>query len=223
MKSFLIIGMGSFGHHLCRTFAETDCEIMVADINAEAVEDVLSLGVSARIGDCSNPDVLASFGLNLFDACFVCMGTDFQHSLEITSLLKELGAQKVFAKADEDIQAKFLRRNGADIVIYPEKDIAAQLAVEASYDDIFDCIPFVDNYYIVEIQPAEEWIGKSIGEVNFRAKYNLTILATKKDTTIHPIPTIDYIFKKDEHLMVLGHMNDVKRVAESVHHKKKKY
>lgn len=223
MKSFLIIGMGSFGHHLCRTFAETDCEIMVADINAEAVEDVLVLGVSARIGDCSNPDVLASFGLNLFDACFVCMGTDFQHSLEITSLLKELGAKKVFAKADQDIQAKFLRKNGADIVIYPEKDIAAQLAVEASYDNIFDCIPFVDNYYIVEIQPAEEWIGKSVGEINFRAKYNLTIIATKKGSAISPIPPVEYVFQEDEHLMVLGHMDDVKRVMGTVGHKKKNH
>ncbi len=201
MKSFLIIGMGSFGHHLCRSLAENECEIMVVDKDSEAVEDVLPLGVSGRVGDCTNIDVLRSFSIDLFDACFVCMGTNFKNSLQIASFLKELGAKKVYAKADEDIQAKFLKRNGADVVIYPEKNVAEQIAIAASSDNIFDCIPFVEDYYIAEIRP------------NFRARYNLNIVAVKQGENVIPIPGPNYVFNEDEHIMVLGHINDIRRVA----------
>ena len=138
MKSFLIIGMGSFGHHLCRELSKQKCELMVADVQSEMLEDILPYVVSAKIADCTNEEVLRSFDIPSFDACFVCIGGNFQNSLEITSLLKELGAKKVFSKANEDIQAKFLRRNGADEVIYPELDAAARIAVSESSDSIFD-------------------------------------------------------------------------------------
>ena len=133
MKSFLIIGMGSFGHHLCRALAEQKCEVMVVDRVSETLEDVLPLVVSAKVGDCTNEEVLRSFSVESFDACFVCMGdNNVLGSLEITSLLKELGAKKVFSKADDDVQAKFLLRNGADEVIYPEQEVAVSLAVSES-------------------------------------------------------------------------------------------
>ena len=140
MKSFLIIGLGTFGHHLCRELSKQKCEIMIADSRPEVLEDLLPYVVSAKIGDCANEEVLRTFDIPSFDACFVCIGGNFQYSLEITSLLKDLGAKKVFSKADEDIQAKFLRRIGADVVIYPERDAAASIAVSESCDSIFDCI-----------------------------------------------------------------------------------
>lgn len=214
MKSFLIVGMGSFGHHLCRSLAENDCEIMVVDRFAEAVEDVLPLGVSGRVGDCTNPEVLRSFGINLFDACFVCMGTNFKNSLQITSFLKELGAKKVYAKADEDIQAKFLKRIGADEVIYPEKNVAEQIAIAACSDNIFDCIPFVENYFIAEIQPMERWLGRTVVDVNFRARYNLNIVAVKRGEEVIPISGPSYVFTMEEHLMVLGHIDDIRKIAQ---------
>lgn len=213
MKSFLIIGMGSFGHHLCHSLSQYDCEIMVVDSDPTAVEDVLSLGVSARIGDCTNVEVLRSFSINLFDACFVCMGTNFKNSLQISSFLKELGAKKVYSKADEDIQAKFLKRNGADEVIYPEHHIAEQLAMKVCSDSVFDCMPLVENYYIAEIQTQPQWIGHSILEVNFRARYNLNIVAVKCGEEIKPISGTQYIFAAEEHLMVLGHMDDIWKVT----------
>ena len=213
MKSFLIIGMGSFGHHLFRSLAENECEIMVVEKDSEAVEDVLPLGVSGRVGDCTNIDVLRSFSIDLFDACFVCMGTNFKNSLQIASFLKELGAKKVYAKADEDIQAKFLKRNGADVVIYPEKNVAEQIAIAASSDNIFDCIPFVEDYYIAEIRPMERWLGRTVLDVNFRARYNLNIVAVKQGEGVIPIPGPNYVFNEDEHIMVLGHINDIRRVA----------
>ncbi len=213
MKSFLIIGMGSFGHHLCQSLAQYECEILVVDSDPSAVEDVLSLGVSARIGDCTNVEVLRSFSINLFDACFVCMGTNFKNSLQISSFLKELGAKKVYAKADEDIQAKFLKRNGADEVIYPERHISEQLAMKVCSDFVFDCMPLVENYYIAEIKTQPQWIGHSIVEINFRAKYNLNIVAIKCEEEIKPVSGANYIFTENEHLMVLGHMDDIWKVT----------
>ena len=104
MKSFLIIGMGTFGHLLTRAFSKQKCDLMVVDINESALEDVLPLGVSAKIGDCTNPETLKSFDVASFDACFVCVSDDFQTSLQITSLLKELGAVSVFSKAAGDFR-----------------------------------------------------------------------------------------------------------------------
>lgn len=212
MKSFLIVGMGSFGHHLCEGLSKQKCEIMIVDEKSECVEDMLPFVVSAKIGDCTNPEVLGTFDIPSFDICFVCVGNNFQNSLEITNLLKEMGAQKVFSKADEDIQAKFLLRNGADHVIYPERDIAERIAISVANDSIFDVIEVSKDYSIFEFQPLKKWIGKSIKSLNFRSVYNMSILAVKKNDEITPMPSADYIFKDDEHLMILGHINDINKL-----------
>ena len=213
MKSFLIIGMGSFGHHLCRALAEQKCEVMVVDRSSEALEDVLPLVVSAKVGDCTNEEVLRSFSVESFDACFVCLGdNNVLGSLEITSLLKELGAKKVFSKADDDVQAKFLLRNGADHVIYPELEAAVSLAVSESSDSIFDCIPLTEDYSIYELEPMDRWLGKSLKELNFRVKYHLTIIASMRDGVVRPNLSPDYTFKADEHLLVLGRIEDIRKV-----------
>jgi trk system potassium uptake protein TrkA len=213
MKSFLIVGLGSFGHHLCRALAEQKCEVMVADQVSETLEDLLPLVVSAKVGDCTNEEVLRSFDIPSFDACFVCLGdSNILGSLQITSLLKELGAKKVFSKADDDVQAKFLLRNGADEVIYPELEVAVSLAVSESSDSIFDCIRLTADYSIYELQPLPRWVGKSLKELNFRVKYNLTVIAAIRDGVIRPNLSPDYTFREEEHLLVLGRIEDIHRV-----------
>ena len=157
MKTVLIIGMGRFGQHLCRKMLKLNNEVMIVDRNEEAMEDLLPLVTNAKIGDCTNEEVLHSLGIGNFDLCFVCIGTNFQSSLEITSLLKEAGAKYVISKATRDIQAKFLLRNGADAVVYPEKDIAERIAVRYSADNVFDYIELDEEYSIYEIPPLREW------------------------------------------------------------------
>lgn len=213
MKSFLIIGMGHFGHHLCRSLAKMDCEIMIADKEEEALEDMLPYVVSAKIGDCTNIDVLKTFDIPSFDTCFVCMGENFQNSLEITSLLKECGAKKVISKADRDIQEKFLLRNGADAVIYPEKNMAERFAVRESSEHIFDYINLGSDYSIFEIDMLDRWIGKTVKELNFRVKYNLAVLATKKGDHVTPVISGDSVFNEGEHLLVLGKEEDVRKLT----------
>ena len=136
MKSILIIGMGRFGHHLAANFLEHNHDVMIVDEDEEKLADMVPYATSTRIGDCTNEEVLKSIGVRNFDVVFVCIGTNFQSSLEITSLVKELGAKRVVSKATRDIQAKFLLRNGADEVIYPDKDIAEKWAERYSLDNL---------------------------------------------------------------------------------------
>ncbi len=211
MKSFLIIGMGSLGHHLCNELSKNGCEIMAADINAETMEDIMPMVVSARVCDCTKIDVLKTLGVEEFDACFVCIEDFFQACLEITDLLKDLGAKKVYSVANRDVEEKFLLRNGADRVIYPERDVASRIAGLESAENIFDCINISTEYSIFEIEPLEKWIGKTVTDLDFRNRYELNIIAVKTDGRVMPIRP-DYVFTKEEHLLVLGHKKDVRRV-----------
>lgn len=215
MKTFLIIGMGTFGHHLCRELAKQKCEIMIADRHEERMADLLPYVTSAKIADCTNPEALRSFDIPSFDTCFVCIGDNFQMSLEVTSLLKELGAKRVFSKAEEDVQAKFLLRNGADAIVFPEQDMAERIAVRESSERIFDFIPLSEEHAVYEISTNRAWIGKTILELRFRPTYNLSILGTKKDGKVNMMPSTDYVFREDEHLIVLGKLADVNRAINS--------
>lgn len=216
MKSILMIGMGKFGHHLCRKLAELGNEILIVDEKEEVLEDLLPIVTSAKIGDCTNEEVLRSLGIRNFDICFVCIGTNFQSSLEITSLVKELGAKYVISKANRDIHAKFLLRNGADEVIYPDRDIAEKLAVRVSANHVFDYIELTEEYSIYEIPMVRKWTGKSIGEIGVRAKYHVNILGTKKNGELDLLPGANYVMGGDEHIMVLGRKEDVDRILKDM-------
>lgn len=216
MKSILIIGMGKFGHHLCMNLAKLGNEIMIVDEKEEVIEDLLPVVTNAKIGDCTNEEVLKSLGIRNFDICFVCIGTNFQSSLEITSLVKELGAKYVIDKANRDIHAKFLLRNGADEVIYPDRDIAEKLAVRVSANHVFDYIELTDEYSIYEIPMIKEWAGKSIGEVDIRAKYHVNVLGTKKNDKLDLLPGANYVLGDDEHIMVLGRSEDVNKILKHI-------
>lgn len=216
MKSFLIIGMGRFGHHITRNLAEQGAEVMIVDTQQEKMEDLLSIATSAKIGDCTNEEVLKTLGVTNFDMCIVCIGTNFQSSLEITSLLKELGAKYVVSKATRDIHAKFLLRNGADEVIYPDRDIAEKLAVSYSADNIFDYIELTGEYAVYEIPLMKEWIGCSIKELQFRSRYNVNILGIKTDGRTSLLPTADYVFQKGQHLLIVGTKTDVQKILKNM-------
>lgn len=214
MKSFLIIGLGSFGSLLARSFSKQKCELLLADKDESAIKAVLPLGVSARVGDCTNPETLRSFDIKSFDACFVSVGSHFQTSLVITNQLKELGASCVYSKAEDEVQAKFLLMSGADHIIYPEKEVAENLAVSASNDSIFDSIPLTDDYNIYEITAPKRWLGKTIGELNVRTVYNISILATKRNGVVAPMPPVTYCFNREDHLIVLSQTDNIRHLTE---------
>lgn len=211
MKSFLIIGLGRFGKHLAEKFYELGDEVMAIDLNEERVQNIMPIVTSAKIGNCTNPDTMKTLGVSNFDVCFVCTGSNFQNSLEITSLLKELGAKKVVSKAGSDVHAKFLQRNGADDVIYPERDSSFRVASRYSIDNVFDYIELSKDMAIYEIPVAESWIDKSVSQIDVRKKYNLNILAIKENNKITALPTADYVFYGGEHIVILGRNQDVEK------------
>lgn len=216
MKSILIIGLGRFGRHLCKNLADLGNQIMIVDQVEENLEEMLPFVVSAKIGDCTNENVLKSLGIANFDICFICIGTNFQSSLEITSLVKELGGRYVVSKANRDIHAKFLLRNGADEVIYPDRDIAEKMAVRYSANHVFDYIELTDEYSIYETPPLPQWVGKSLKESDIRNRHHINILGTKRDGQANLLPPADYIIRSDDHMMIIGKKTDIDKLLEDI-------
>lgn len=211
MKSILIIGLGRFGRHMAKKFSEQNNDVMAIDINEERINNVLSVVTNALIGDATNEQFMETIGARDFDLCVVAIGDNFQSSLETTALLKDLGAKFILARASRDVHAKFLLRNGADDVIYTEKETAERLAVKYGSDNIFNYIELNDEYSIYEIAVPSSWLNKSILKVNVRSKYGISILATKQGNNIFPLPKPEHVFTDSESLMILGKNEDVSR------------
>lgn len=211
MKSILVIGLGRFGRHMAKKSSEQNNDVMAIDINEERINNVLSVVTNALIGDATNERFMETIGVRDFDLCVVAIGDNFQSSLETTALLKDLGAKFVLARASRDVHAKFLLRNGADDVIYTEKETAERLAVKYGSDNIFNYIELNDEYSIYEIAVPSSWLNKSILKVNVRSKYGISILATKQGNNIYPLPKPEHVFTDSESLMILGKNEDVSR------------
>lgn len=196
---------------MAKKFSEQNNDVMAIDINEERINNVLSVVTNALIGDATNEQFMETIGVRDFDLCVVAIGDNFQSSLETTALLKDLGAKFVLARASRDVHAKFLLRNGADDVIYTEKETAERLAVKYGSDNIFNYIELNDEYSIYEIAVPSSWLNKSILKVNVRSKYGISILATKQGNNIYPLPKPEHVFTDSESLMILGKNEDVAR------------
>ena len=211
MKSVLLIGLGRFGRHMAQKLNELNHEVMAIDKTEDRVDAVLPFVTNAQIGDSTNEEFLKSLGVNNYDLCIVAIGNDFQSSLETTSLLKELGAKVVISRASRDTHAKFLLRNGADQIIYPEKQVASWAAIRYSADHILDFIEIDERFAIFEVTTPEEWIGKTIGQIDIRKKFGINIMAIKQDgklcLTIHP----DTVLNEGETMLVLGEYKDIQK------------
>lgn len=213
MKSVLLIGLGRFGRHMAERLIAEGNEILAVDINEERVNDAIDMVTDAQIGDATNEHFVESLGVRNFDLCVVAIGDNFQSSLEATALLKDCGASLVLARANRDVHAKFLLRNGADHVVYPEKEMAQRLAVKYGNDNIFDYIELTEEYAIYEILVPDTWVGSSIVEKEVRKKYHISILATKEAGRMNPLPGADHVFRRAETLIVMGHFRDVRTVT----------
>lgn len=204
MKNILLIGLGRFGKNIALQLNKLGHEVMAVDNNEERVNDILSIVTNAQIGDSTNTEFLKSLGIRNFDVCIVTIGGDFQNSLETTSLLKELGAKLVVSRAERDVQAKFLLRNGADEVVSPEKQVANWAAIRYTADHIRDYIEVDEAHAIFEVEVPEEWVGKSVGELDIRRKYSINIMATKENGKINMAVTPETVLTDKITLLVLG-------------------
>lgn len=211
MKSVLIIGLGRFGRHIAMKLNDLNHQVMAVDQNEERVNAVLPFVTNAQIGDSTNEEFLSSLGIRNFDACIVAIGDNFQNSLETASLLKELGAKKVIARASRGVQEKFLLRNGADEVVYPEKQLAAWTAIRCTSEHILDYIELDKDYSIFELEIPSDWNGKTIIEVNIRKKYGINILGIRESGKLNMNITPDTVLDSQKSVLVLGDQKQIQK------------
>ncbi|MBQ3864263.1 MAG: TrkA family potassium uptake protein [Clostridia bacterium] len=204
MKSILLIGVNNFGSMIAKHLHALGHEVMAVDRNEQRINAILPYVTNAQIGDSTNEIFLRSLGINNFDVCIVTIGSNFQNSLETTSLLKELGGKLVVSRADRDVQAKFLLRNGADEVINPEKQIAEWAAIRYASDHILDYISLDEDHAIYEVSVPRDWLGKSIAQIDIRKRYGINILAVKTNGVMNLSVTPDIVLRETMTMLVLG-------------------
>ena len=204
MKSILLIGLGRFGRHIALKLNALNHQVMAIDHSEERVNALLPFVTNAQIGDSTNEEFLAALGVGNYDACIVAIGDNFQNSLETTYLLKELGAKKIIARASKEMQEKFLLRNGADEVVYPEKQLAAWTAIRCSSEHILEYIELDDEYAIFEVEIPSDWSGKSILELDIRKKHGINILGVRTNGKLNMNITPNTVFGYGTSVLVLG-------------------
>ena len=210
-KTILLIGLGRFGLHIAKKLHELGHEVMAVDINEERINQAVPYVTDAQIGNGTKEEFLKSLGIKNFDLCIVTISDDFQSSLETTSLLKELGAKKVVSRAERDGQAKFLLRNGADEIVYPEKQLASWMAIKYTADHILDYIEIDNEHAIFEVSVPNHWVGKTIGEIDIRKKYGINILGIKDGKKLNVNVTPSQILSLELSLLVIGDYKKLKR------------
>lgn len=211
MKSILLIGLGRFGRHVAEKLYELDHQVMAVDKQEDRVEAVMSYVTNAQIGDSTNIEFLETLGVSNFDVCIVAIASDFQSSLETTAYLKDLGAKIVVSRASRDVHARFLLRNGADEIVYPEKQVANWTAIRYSSEHIFDYVQLSDTHAIFEIEMPQNWVGKTIGQVDIRKKFNINIMALKRDGKLDMAIRPDTMLTSDATMLVLGESRDIQK------------
>lgn len=210
--TFLVIGLGRFGTNLALRLMDSGSEVMVIDTDEESVNRLAPHVTQAKIGDCMDEEVLRSLDPASFDFCFVCISENFQSSMETTSLLKELGAPMVVAKADRDLHAKLLLKIGADEVVFPERDMAQRTAMRFSVNGALEYVELAPGYAIMELDVPDHWAGHTILDLDIRKKWNVNVIGRKEEGAIRPIDA-SFVFAADTHILVAGRPDDITRMV----------
>jgi trk system potassium uptake protein TrkA len=211
MKNVLVIGAGRFGRYTIRKLHDMGHQILVIDREESRINKILNLVSDARIGDSTNQEFMETLGVRDYDLCIVAIGDNFLASLETVFLLNELGCKRVIARATTGSQEKFLLRNGAEAVVYPERQMGSWTAIRYSSDNISNYIELSDGYSIFEMAVPKAWDGKKIGEINIRRKYHLNILGVK-DPRMNMNITNDTVLYYGQNMLVLGRYENVQKI-----------
>lgn len=212
MKSFLVIGLGRFGTVLAQSLCAQGNEVLGLDIRPERAQAVAELVTQAVSADARDPEVLRSLGARNFDCAVVAFSADVGDSALITLNLKELGVPKVVSKANSAVHRKVLEKIGADQVVFPEEERAARLARSLDNGDIVNYIELSNEYSMVERLLPRTWSGSSIGQLDIRAKYDLTIIAVRRGREMTISPNRDFTFQTGDCMVVLGQNSDIRRL-----------
>ena len=212
MKSFLVIGLGRFGTALAAELCSQGNEVLGVDSRPGRVQAVADLVTRSAAGDARDPEVLRALGARNFDCAVVAMSEDIGDSALITLNLKEMGVPRVVAKANSAVHRTVLEKIGADLVVFPEQEMALRLAHNLDNGDILNFIDLSDEYSIVERRLPDAWAGKSILELDVRKNYHLTVIAVRRDGDMVVQPVRDFVLQENDGLVVLGRNEYVRRL-----------
>lgn len=212
MNSYIVMGLGRFGQSLAKTLVELGHDVLGVDNNEQLVQKMAEALTHVISADCSDEDFLNSLGIKNFDAAVVAMGNNIQVSILTTTLLKDLGAKYVLAKATNDLHAKALKKVGADRVVFPERDMGVKAANTLASHNILDIVQLSNEYSIMETQVPLSWVGKAIGELAVRAKYKVNILAIKRDDGLTVNPPANLLFNNNDIVSLMGSNKDLQNL-----------
>lgn len=212
MKSFLVIGCGRFGSSVARTLYDLGNEVMVIDISEDVIREMSEEATYAVQADAMDEAVLKDLGLRNFDVAVISIGSDIEASIMATLVVKELGIKRVIAKAQSELHRKVLDKIGADKVIFPERDMGVRVAHNLTSTNILDFIELSPDYSIIEITAIEEWENKTLAQLKLSTKYGLNVMAIKRGNKITVSPSGEIMINKDDVLVVIGSMTDIKKV-----------
>jgi trk system potassium uptake protein TrkA len=212
LKSFVVIGCGRFGSSVARTLHDLGNEVMVIDISEDVIREISEEATYAVQADAMDEAVLKDLGLRNFDVAVISIGSDIEASIMATLVVKELGIKRVIAKAQSELHRKVLDKIGADKVIFPERDMGVRVAHNLTSTNILDFIELSPDYSIIEITALEEWEDKTLGQLKLSTKYGLNVMAIKRGNKITVSPSGEIMIEKDDVLVVIGSMTDIKKV-----------
>ncbi|MGI5920056.1 MAG: potassium channel family protein [Christensenellales bacterium] len=211
MKQFAVIGLGRFGASLATTLYRMGHHVLALDISQEKIQRIMDEVTHCVQGDATDEEVIKALGLRNFDTVVVSIGHNMQASILTTVLLKELGVKNIVAKANSAVHGKVLDKVGADRVIYPERDMGSRLAHNLSSANILDYIDISADYSIMEIVVGERLAGRTLGKLNLRAKWGISVMAIKKGDNIQIAPGADDLVYKGDILIAIGKQAALKR------------
>lgn len=214
MKRFTVIGLGNFGFHVAKALYEDGNEVLAIDTDRVRVQAIDSHCTEAVVLDATDKEALKSLGLENMDGVIVSTGTKISISILICLYLQEIGAKKILAKALDEDHEKILRRVGATEIIHPERDMALRISNGLSRPNVLDFIPLSEEFDIVQVGPPREFIGKSLKDLNLRAKYSVHIIAIKELVPDNFIlaPPANFVIKDSDILIMLGKSENIRRI-----------
>ncbi|MCT4565910.1 MAG: TrkA family potassium uptake protein [Maledivibacter sp.] len=211
-KQFVIVGCGRFGSSVAKTLYNMDHEVLVVDRNEETIQSVADHVTHAVQADATDENSIKSLGIRNFDVAVVTIGSNIQSSILVTLMVKELGVKYVVAKAQNELHAKVLYKIGADRVVFPEREMGVRVAHNLVSSNIMDYIELAPDYSIVEVATLNEWIGKSLRELNMRSTYGINVMAIKHGPNIDISPSATDLIEEGDVLVVIGHNDDIQKI-----------
>lgn len=212
-KEFVVFGLGKFGTSVARTLADNGCQVMAVDSDARLVEEIAESVTYAVCTDVTDADAIHSLGIRNFDGAIVAIGENLEASVLVTIISKELGIPYVLAKAQTELQAKVLKKVGADKIVFPEKETGMRIANNLVSGNFFDAIELSTKYSMMDLDVPEEWVGKTLRELNLRATRKINIIGVKQKEEFEITPDPDAPLEADDILVIIGRNQTLSKLA----------